>query len=243
MSALQWLRVVVGGAARRLHLEAQPAGPSGRSVEAALRVLGPGSGVRTAIDVGASDGRWSAAAAPHLPGARFLLVEAQAVHEARLRALCARDSRFEYVLAAAGPRRGVVHFDAGDPFGGVATETAPAVGSIATPMVAVDDEVAARRLPGPFLLKLDTHGFEVPILEGATEVLRQTALLVVEAYNFQLGPGALRFHELLAWLDARGFRCIDLVDFLYRPGDGVLWQMDLVLCPATSPLFRSDRYR
>jgi hypothetical protein len=102
--------------------------------------------------------------------------------------------------------------------------------------------VAARGLVGPYLLKLDTHGYEVPVLIGASHVLTHTELLIIEAYNFTLGPGSLRFHELCAWLEARGFRCCDLADPMRRPHDGTLWQMDLAFAPATSALFASSGY-
>ncbi len=55
---------------------------------------------------------------------------------------------------------------------------------------------------------------------------------MVEAYNFTLRDGALRFHELCAHLDRLGFRSVDLADPMWRPADGILWQMDLVFCPA-----------
>ena len=48
-------------------------------------------------------------------------------------------------------------------------------------------------LPGPHLIKLDTHGYEVPILCGATETLRNTNLLVIETYNFRLIEAACFF--------------------------------------------------
>ena len=47
----------------------------------------------------------------------------------------------------------------------------------------IDHEIGASSLPGPYMIKLDTHGYEVPILCGATETLRNTNLLVIETYN------------------------------------------------------------
>jgi hypothetical protein len=111
------------------------------------------------------------------------------------------------------------------------------------PVETVDRAIAARGLPGPYGLKLDTHGYEVPVLEGAVATLQQASLLVIEAYNFTLAPGSLRFPELCAWLEARGFRCCDLADPMRRPRDGALWQMDLAFAPAGSPLFDSNDYR
>src|ERR1700730_15699226 len=54
-------------------------------------------------------------------------------------------------------------------------------------------------LPGPYLIKLDTHGYEVPILCGATETLRNTNLLVIETYNFRLIESCLLFDEIIAY--------------------------------------------
>jgi len=93
-------------------------------------------------------------------------------------------------------------------------------------MRSIDSLVAERGLPPPFLVKLDTHGFEAPILAGAAETLRRAELLVIEAYNFRLTPECLRFHELIAYLEQRGFRCLDICE-VSRRADGVLWQMDL----------------
>jgi hypothetical protein len=110
-------------------------------------------------------------------------------------------------------------------------------------MASVDTLVRQRNLGGPFLLKLDTHGFEVPILEGAHETLTQSSMLIIEAYNFTLRPGCLRFYELCPYLEARGFRCVDVFDVSVRPLDNAFWQMDMVFLPSTHPVFSSDGYR
>ncbi len=195
----------------------------------------------TLIDVGASDGIWSLRARRHFPRAQFLLFEPLAERQAALARLVARHG-FAVVPAAAGDRAGQVAFVIDPALDGSGVATPGATGTRPVTVETIDAVVAARGLPGPYGLKLDTHGYEIPVLNGATHVLTQTQLLIIEAYNFELTPGCLRFHELCAWLETRGFRCVDLADPMRRPGDGVLWQMDLAFAPADSPLFSSSRY-
>jgi len=205
------------------------------------RAAARGVRVGTWIDVGASDGAWSLVARRHFPAARFLLFEPLQERAAALAAL--KDSHgFDFVSAAAGAAPGTVPFfvDAALDGSGVAASGAP--GARPVPVETVDRAVSTRALPGPYALKLDTHGYELPVLEGAAATLAQTSLLVIEAYNFTLAPGSLRFHELCAWLEARGFRCCDLADPMRRPRDGALWQLDLAFAPASSPLFQSSSY-
>ena len=195
----------------------------------------------TIIDVGASDGIWSLRARRHFPRARFLLFEPLAERQAALARLRARHG-FDVVAAAAGDRAGQVAFAIDPALDGSGVAAPGETGTRAVAVETIDAAVAARGLPGPYALKLDTHGYEIPVLNGASHVLTRTQLLIIEAYNFELTPGCLRFHELCAWLEARGFRCCDLADPMRRPCDGVLWQMDLAFAPATSPLFSTNRY-
>jgi FkbM family methyltransferase len=205
------------------------------------RAAARGVTVGTWIDVGASDGSWSLQAKKYFPTARFLLFEPLDERQASLAALQRRHG-FTIVAVAAGASPGTIAF-AVDPAldgSGVAGPGATVTRSVA--VETIDRTVAAHALPAPFALKLDTHGHEIPVLTGASAVLAQASLLVIEAYNFRLTPGTLRFHELCGWLETRGFRCCDLADPMRRPRDGALWQMDLAFAPAGSPLFASDTY-
>lgn len=205
------------------------------------RARARGAKPTTVIDVGASDGIWSLRARRHFPDAEYLLFEPLTEHRAALQRLAHRHG-FHHVEAVAGDRTTPVAFtvDAGLDGSGVAAAGGESTRTV--PQVRIDDAVAARGLRGPYCVKLDTHGYEIPVLEGAPNILAQTELLVIEAYNFALTPNTLRFPELCTWLESRGFRCCDLADPMRRPGDGAFWQMDLAFVPVRHPVFESNRY-
>jgi FkbM family methyltransferase len=213
------------------------------STEAALaRIAARGTEIRTVLDVGASDGRWSLQAEAVWPAARFHLVEANPAHASRLRRLCARKPAFSYSLVTAGPVDGSVGFDGSNPFGGRATPDDPAA-LMTVPQRALASLAAELRLAPPFLIKLDTHGYERSILEGAAPLFPETNLFVIEAYTFPLPPDEVPFHELCGLMAARGFRTVDLSEPLWRSKDGALWQLDLFFVPSTRPEFAYTRFR
>lgn len=216
---------------------------NGPSFSAALnRLKARNVPLETIIDVGASNGSWTEGLLPHYPSAHYLCIEAQPLHEPALKAFVKRHPNVEYVLAAAGSREGIIYFSAGDLFSGLASDTPFAKDCITVPVTTIDAQVEKRGLKEPFLIKLDTHGFELPILAGAAETLARVAVLIIEVYNFDIASTAVRFPELCLHLEKMGFRCIDLFDPLYRPKDGAFWQMDLVFMRAERSEFQCRSY-
>ena len=99
-----------------------------------------------------------------------------------------------------------------------------------TPIRKIDTLVRDFNMPGPYFLKFDTHGVELDVLAGATETLKQTNLIVMEVYNFKLnfvGGKNLTFDEMSLHMKSLGFRCVDMCDPLFRPGDYALWQFHM----------------
>ena len=198
--------------------------------------------INTAIDIGASDGRWSKTMMKFYPNTQYLLIEAQACHQPELNTFVASHKNAQYVLSAAGQEAGNIYFDAGNPFGGQASNTPFEQNNIVVPVTTVDAEVEKNHLSGPFLIKFDTHGFEVPILLGASKTLKETSVIIMECYLHQLTKDSLLFNEMCGYLDKLGFRCIDMVDPAWRTYDDTFWQMDLIFIKKESPEFKHSDY-
>ncbi len=213
------------------------------SLQAALhRVCARPLTINTVIDVGASDGRWSEVAMKFFPQANYLLIDANPVHAKALEQFKHKHEKVDYVLAAAGDTIGDIFFDDSDPFGGLASPQPFAGRHIKVPVTTIDTQIKERNLLSPYLLKLDTHGFELPIFHGSESVLQKTELIVVEVYNFQLTDESLRFHQMCEFLETKGFRPIDMCSPLHRPHDKALWQFDLLFVRADRPEFQDNHY-
>ncbi|WP_460032743.1 FkbM family methyltransferase [Megalodesulfovibrio paquesii] len=206
------------------------------------RVSNRGLRLETVIDVGASNGTWSQECMRYYPNTNYMLIEAQPFHTASLDAFCQTHPNASYVLAAAGNKDGTCWFDESDHFGGLASNEQVAGCTQERPMLRLDTLMAERKLSGPFLLKLDTHGFEKQILEGAEQMLAHTELAIIEAYLFRLHEGALLSHELCMQMDHYGFQLCDFSEPLWRERDLALWQWDLFFLKKTNPVFASNTY-
>ena len=204
--------------------------------EALIRASARGIEIGSIVDVGASDGQWTAMCRQVFPDAHAVLLDVNMTHRPALERFCAANVNTSFSIAAVGPERRELWFErAADPFGGRVHTERGSPDWLPLPGTTIDYEIATRALPGPYLIKLDTHGYEVPILLGATKALEQAAVVVIECYAFRIADDSLLFHEMCAWMWERGFMAVDLCEPLNRPRDGCLWQVDVVFTPRTRP--------
>jgi FkbM family methyltransferase len=206
------------------------------------RCIKRGLEINTVVDIGASDGRWSRECMKHLPDAQYLLIEAQVPHGVELEKLRNENTNVNYILAAAGSHSGKIFFDNSSLLYGMASNKPFEINCIEVPVVRLDDELSKRGLPGPYLIKLDTHGFEIPIIEGALETLVQSELVIMEAYNSKLTEDSLKFYQMCDYMDKKGFLPIEIVDLLLRKYDSSLWQMDIFFMPERRSEFNYKSY-
>jgi FkbM family methyltransferase len=201
--------------------------------------------VNTVVDVGAAAGTWSVSALAFWPNASYLLFEPLAERKVELEALVGKQPNFYFVPCAAGREEGEMRFIvSNDLDGSGVASTAQMDGNIRSVRVtSISDEVKKLNLRGPYIIKLDTHGFEIPILEGCKEIIDEVSLFIIECYGFQIADNSLLFWEMCAYMDKMGFGLVDLVDVMNRPKDGAFWQCDAFFKRKDDSLFLYKEFR
>jgi len=207
------------------------------------RCIKRGLSVNSVIDIGASNSSWSRMCMKFLPEANYLLIEAQDAHKDGLEQFKKEYANADYVIAAAGGREGNIYFDNGNLFGGLASDIPFENNCIEVPVITIDEEIKRRNLQPPFLIKLDTHGFEIPILKGASNALKNSELLIIETYNYKLTADSLRYYQMCDYMEKLGFFSIEMVDFMLRKYDDSLWQMDTFFIPSNRKEFTYNSYK
>ena len=200
--------------------------------------------VGTVIDIGASDGNWSVSCMKYFPDARFLAIEPLQERMDSLAENKIRYVNFDYAVCLAGEGDGEeIALQVTDDLDGSTVDGRGSGNSRFCISRTIDSLVAEKSLPGPYLLKFDTHGYELPILSGSSKVLRDASAIIMETYNFQLTPNSLRFHEMCSHLENIGFRCADVADPMLRLHDHAFWQMDFLFLRDDSDLFLHQSYQ
>lgn len=193
------------------------------------------------FDVGASNGTWSWMVKDVFPEAQFHLFEplatARAAYRELLESYLSHGLRGELHAVAVGAASGTttlgvatdghsssVHIQhASDYF----PEIAP------VPIVSIDD-VVARGAAAPQLIKIDTQGAELQILEGAVTTLPQVDILLLETWLTRgYGPSTPLIGEVMNWLARHDFFLLDIAD-CYRDADGVLTAQDFFFVNANT---------
>ncbi len=88
----------------------------------------------------------------------------------------------------------------------------------------------------PDVLKLDVQGYELEVLKGSEAALRQIRVILTEINLLDLHEGVPLMHEMVAWLNERGFVAYDICGLTRRPLDAALWQADMIFVRTDDPL-------
>lgn len=196
--------------------------------------------VRTVLDVGANVGQFALVARKLFPAARILSFEPFPASAERLAAVFAGDDHFELVPLAIADQSGrhTFHIAAAEdsssllPIGDRQVEEfahTKGVGTIEVEVARLDDVLAGRaELEGPVLLKLDTQGTELAVLQGAERVLGRVDHVILEASFVELYVGQAQATELVSHLLDRGFHLKAVYDVKTSIHTGEPIQADLV---------------
>lgn len=169
------------------------------------------------------------------PDAHHILFEPVAEREPHLRALCSGLKSAEYHMAAVTERTGQITLTVSpdrNSSGVVPASANDGADYRSIPAIALNDICSRQPYPGPFLVKIDVDGCEIDVLKGGSSLIGRDNVFVVEA---TIGHDDARFPKVLDFFRPYDFILHDIVDPMFRPADGALWQVDIVMVHSSSP--------
>ncbi len=213
---------------------------TGNMSGAIARLRSIGVSPKVVVDIGAAKGSWTEMALNRWPSASYYLIEPLKEQISFIPNNYKENRAIKIVEAVAGKQKGFECLTVSEDLDGSGLYGQFGENTRKVDVVAVDDLLENE--PGEVLLKLDTHGFEIPIFEGSQRTLKRTAAIIVEVYGFHVGPQGKLFHELSAYLSEKGFRLFDIVDLLRRSEDLAFWQADAVYLRDDHKVFSSKSF-
>jgi FkbM family methyltransferase len=184
------------------------------------------------IDVGANHGDWTRQALVMFPNARISMLEPQDWLLPKFQDLLEKYPLVRFFPIGAGKKKGSFMFtiaerDDSSTFR-LTAEEAKEKGLVQKeiPVLTLNELLGTYDLPVPDLVKIDAEGLDLDVLEGASDLMGQTEVFMVEAgiMNKMFSNNLL---DLVQYMDNKGYRLFDITD-LNRPWKKrVLWLVEL----------------
>lgn len=197
------------------------------------------------VDVGAHRGEVSTLFRQTWPEAMGVCLEGQANPLKELKERFQSDPQVTVLgkLAGAISKKGVVLHGQETSASVLEESVNPQAGMQEVEMTTLDMEIPhLSPVLGEILIKIDTQGYELEILNGAEGVLKTSGALILELNLIEIHKGVPLADEVIVWLKSRGFQIYDIAGLTRRPRDRALWQADFVFVPVHSPLRANKSY-
>lgn len=189
------------------------------------------------VDIGAYEGNWTKDFLEVFPRTKVLMLEAQTSKEEKLKVVCSGfNNNVQYHITLLSP-------EDGKEFSFIESETASHVttniiaGTKKIKGESLDRIIERKQLSFPDFLKLDVQGFELEVLKGASRSLAHTEFCLLEVSLLDLDSTPLIL-EVMNYMDGKGFQAYDICQFMRRPFDKALYQVDLLFIKKGSPFIK-----
>jgi FkbM family methyltransferase len=195
-----------------------------------------------AADIGAYEGEWTSQFLEIFPNTPVIMVEPQLSKLNKLNEFAKQNPSvlFKSSLLSA-TEAAVLHFNE--------DETASHVTNVATTEIAntkisttLDNLIASSNFLQPNYIKLDVQGYELEVLRGAKNSLQSCEVCQLEVSVMNLGDDSPLFLEVSNFMSEQGFQLYDITQFMRRPYDKALHQLDVIFVRTNSRLLSEKRW-
>lgn len=185
------------------------------------------------VDVGANHGKWTRNALSFFPNAYFTMVEPQHWLRDSIADVLDTNDKVKLYSYGAGEIEGTFNFtvmdsDVSSSFK-YSEDEAKEHGykQIQLPITTLNKLLAETNLPIPDIIKIDAEGIDIQVLNGASNYLGKTEIVMVEA-SVVNKDYENSFLKTINYMDQKGYTLFDITE-LNRPFQTkVLWLVELV---------------
>jgi FkbM family methyltransferase len=199
---------------------------------------------KTIVDIGAYHGEWTKEMQQIFPNSLFLMIEPMSEKAALLEKMATQSNgkiHFEQALLAAQANQEVI-FHQSETASSVLTEHKENddFEKVTKTTTTLSSVLEKKQIDKIDFLKIDTQGYELEILKGATEVLKNVDVILLEVSLLDIHANVPLLHEVCSFMYQYGFVTYDICSFTRRPLDKALWQSDFIFVKENSS-FRANK--
>lgn len=184
-----------------------------------------GNLINVIFDIGAHKGRWSSRLKKDLPESDFYLFEANPSHIPDL-----QRTGFPFhigVLSDAESRRKFYKINGtGDSMYRENSNLYCDSGAVDVMTEALDDVVSRKNIPLPDMIKIDTQGSEIEVLQGAQRSVSNARFILLECPVLLYNIGSPKMNKYLDYMDTVGYSPAMLCES--HESNGQLFQVDIL---------------
>ena len=198
------------------------------------------------LDIGAFEGEWTSDFLEVFPNTKVLMLEAQNSKREQLTNIIKKFNNVQFEIALLSSEDGKeVSFYENETASHIQLPIAtiePCEGTNFLTTHKVDTILNDIQFPLPDFLKLDVQGHELEVLKGARAALHHAEIVLLEISFLDLGDGTPLAIEVIQFMDNHNFQMYDITQFMRRPFDRALYQLDVMFIKKNSKLIAEKRW-
>ena len=195
------------------------------------------------VDIGAYEGFWTLDLLEVFPNTKVLMVEAQLNKEPFLKAVQQKNNNVEYAISLLSAADGEIKlFTQNETASHVAAAALPGQQYQQIKTQTLDALLESLHFPFPDFLKLDVQGHEMEVLKGAVKSLQYATICLLEISLLNLGDDGPLLAEMVRFMDEKGYQAYDISQFIRRPFDKALYQVDMFFIKKDAPFINDKRW-
>ena len=193
-------------------------------------------------DIGAFEGNWTLDFLEVFPLSKIIMIEPQTSKGEILEQLCKKFPNVIYQKALLSSGNNKVMFQENETASHIVQGSVNSDDKLLITTQTFDEILQTLSFPFPQFLKLDVQGHELEVLKGAPKALAAAEVCMLEISLLMLDESAPLALNVMKFMDEANFQLYDITQFMRRPYDKALYQIDVLFVKKNSQWVNDRRW-